>query len=198
MKTNYVLIDYENVQPEISVALADEHFKLLVFIGANQPRIDVDVAAAVQRLGPRADYVRISGSGRNALDFHIAYYLGRLACAEPDAYFHVIALDKGYDPLLEHLKTQGILASRWADVKDIPIVRTSGVAPTEDKLSIILAYLVRRGVQRPRTVKTLTGSVAALFQPKLQDAEVAGLLEELRRNGVFVVNGTRVTYALPE
>lgn len=198
MKTNYVLIDYENVQPEISAALADEHFKLLVFIGANQPRIDVDVAAAVQRLGPRADYVRISGSGRNALDFHIAYYLGRLACAEPDAYFHVIALDKGYDPLLEHLKTQGILASRCADVKDIPIVRTNGAAPTEDKLSIILAYLVRRGVQRPRTVKTLTGSVAALFQPKLQDAEVAGLLEELQRNGVFVVNGTRVTYALPE
>ena len=198
MKTNYVLIDYENVQPEISTALADEHFNLLIFIGANQPRIDVDVAAAVQRLGPRADYVRISGAGRNALDFHIAYYLGRLVCAEPDAYFHVIALDKGYDPLFEHLKIQGIHASRWADVKDIPIVRTNGEVPTEDKLSTILAYLLRRGVQRPGTVKTLTGSVAALFPPKLQDAEVAGLLEELQRNGVFVVNGTRVTYALPE
>src|SRR5689334_8193662 len=120
MKTNYVLIDYENVQPEISTVLVDDHFKLLVFIGANQPRIDVDVAAALQRLGPRAEYIRISGVGRNALDFHIAYYLRRLACAEPDAYFHVIALDKGYDPLLEHLKTQGIHAARWADVKDIP------------------------------------------------------------------------------
>ena len=38
MKTNYVLIDYENVQPQIVAALAEEHVKVLVFIGAHRPR----------------------------------------------------------------------------------------------------------------------------------------------------------------
>ncbi len=198
IKTNYVLIDYESVQPEIVSALKDEHFKVLMFIGPNQVRIDINVATALQVLGTRAEYIRVSAPGRNALDFHIAYYLGRLAVSEPDAYFHVIAVDKGYDPLIEHLKSKGIHATRCADVNDIPIVRVSGAAPADDKLSIILAYLVRRGAQRPASTKTLSTSIGALFQPKLDDAEVQVLLAELQRNGVFVVNGSKVVYSLPD
>lgn len=158
----------------------------------------MDVAAALQTLGPRAEYIRVSGVGRNALDFHITYYLGRLAMSEPEAYFHVIALDKGYDPLLDQLKSKGVHATRSADVKDIPIVRTAGSAPVDDKLSIILAYLVKRGPQRPATMKTLTGSVCALFQPLLPESEATLLLAELQRNSVFVVNGSKVTYSLPD
>ena len=66
MKTNYVLIDYENVQPDMVADLAEDHFKVVVFVGANQPRIDVNVVTALQRLGSRAEYVRVSGNGRNA------------------------------------------------------------------------------------------------------------------------------------
>jgi hypothetical protein len=156
------------------------------------------VATALQALGTRAEYIRVSAAGRNALDFHIAYYLGRLALSEPDAYFHVIAVYKGYDPLIEHLRGKGIHASRWADVSDIPIVRTSGTAPADDKLSVILAYLVRRSVQRPASIKTLGTSVSALFHPKLEEGEVAKLLAELQGNGVFVINGSKVTYSLPD
>ena len=198
IKTNYVLIDYESVQPEIVAALKDDHYRVLMFIGPTQARIDINVATALQVLGTRAEYIRVSAPGRNALDFHIAYYLGRLAVAEPDAYFHVISVDKGYDPLIEHLKSKGVHATRCADVNDIPIVRTSGTAPADDKLSSILAYLVKRGEQRPASTKTLSTSVAALFQPKLDEAEVQLLLAELQRNGVFVVNGTKVVYSLPD
>jgi len=198
IKTNYVLIDYESVQPEIVATLKDDHFKILMFIGPNQARIDINVATALQALGTRAEYIRVSAAGRNALDFHIAYYLGRLAVSEPDAYFHVIAVDKGYDPLIEHLRSKGIQATRCADVNDIPIVRTSGTAPADDKLSIILAYLVKRGAQRPASTKTLSTSIGALFQPKLDDGEVQTLLAELQRNGVFVVNGSKVAYSLPD
>jgi hypothetical protein len=112
MKTNYVLVDFESVQahPQVGAQFADEHFRLILFMGANQARIDVALAKALQPLGQRAEYVTIGGAGRNALDFHIAYYLGKLAAAQPDAYFHVIAVDKGYDPLLAHLKECGVNA----------------------------------------------------------------------------------------
>lgn len=33
-RTNYVLIDFENVQPEAMSMLDHEHFKVLVFVGA--------------------------------------------------------------------------------------------------------------------------------------------------------------------
>jgi hypothetical protein len=77
-------------------------------------------------------------------------------------------------------------------------VRTTSSAPVDDKLSIILAYLVKRGPQRPATLKTLTGSICALFQPKLPEGEATTLLAELQRNSVFVVNGSKVTYSLPD
>ena len=73
VKTNYVLIDYENVQPEAMAVLAQEHFKVIVFVGANQAKVTFEVASALQQMGDRAEYVKITGNGSNALDFHIAF-----------------------------------------------------------------------------------------------------------------------------
>jgi hypothetical protein len=36
MRINYVLIDFENVQPESLAVLQHEHFKVMVFVGTNQ------------------------------------------------------------------------------------------------------------------------------------------------------------------
>ena len=58
----------------------------------------------------------------------LRYHLGRLAVGEPEAYFHIISLDKGYDPLVEHLKAHGVHTTRCADVKDIPILKTADTA----------------------------------------------------------------------
>ena len=90
MRTNYVLIDYESVQPTAMAILEQEHFKVLIFVGEKQAKVTFDVAAAMQRMGSKATYVKIAGTGPNALDFHIAFYIGQLAAAEPDAYFHIV------------------------------------------------------------------------------------------------------------
>ena len=49
------------------------------------------------------ELVRLTEPGKNALDFHIAYYLGQLALKEPDAFFHIVSKDTGFDPLIQHL-----------------------------------------------------------------------------------------------
>jgi hypothetical protein len=54
MRTNYVLIDYENVQPTSLAGLDVEHFRVLVFVGASQNKLSFDTAAAMQKLGARA------------------------------------------------------------------------------------------------------------------------------------------------
>jgi hypothetical protein len=71
--TNYVLVDYENVQPTDLGMLREGPFKVKVFLGANQARIPVALAAALQGLGANAEYVLLDSSGSNDLDFHIAY-----------------------------------------------------------------------------------------------------------------------------
>ena len=87
MKTNFVLIDYENVQPDITSLLNGEAFKIKVFVGAAQAKVPLELARTLQAFGPDAEYIQIEGRGSNALDFHIAYYLGQLAAAFPDAVF---------------------------------------------------------------------------------------------------------------
>jgi hypothetical protein len=52
----------------------------------------------MQRLGEHARYVRIGGTGRNALDFHLAFYLGELVQRDPGGVFRVVSKDGGFDP----------------------------------------------------------------------------------------------------
>jgi hypothetical protein len=198
VKLNVVLIDYENLQPVVAEALAAPIFKVWVFVGAQQAKVKFDLVDLLQRKGEDARVIKMRSSGRNALDFHMSYYLGKLSTEQPDAYFHLIAEDTGMDPLVEHLKEQGVRVSRWASVFDIPVVKASPSESDDDKLSRIVEYLIQRGSQRPASMKTLLGSTVALFQPKLDEASAAGLLEKLRVNGVFEVDGSKVIYGLPD
>ena len=50
-KTNYILIDFENVQPTDLALLRNAPVKVKVFLGANQAKIPVALAAALQELG---------------------------------------------------------------------------------------------------------------------------------------------------
>jgi len=76
VKYSYIFIDFENVQPKDLALLRGRDFRVMIFVGATQAKLPTEFAIAVQALGPAAEYVQIEGSGRNALDFHIAYYLG--------------------------------------------------------------------------------------------------------------------------
>jgi hypothetical protein len=81
---------------------------------------------------------------------------------------------------------------------DIPLLKRPDDLPHDEKLSVIVEYLVRRGSQRPRKLTTLQGSIAALFNPKLKDEEAAALMSRLQAGGVFEVIGQRLIYGLPD
>ena len=197
MRTNYVLIDFENVQPESLEQLAHDHFKLLVFVGASQTKLAFKIAASLQQLGPKAEYIKISGNGSNALDFHIAYYIGQLAAADPSAYFHIISKDTGFDPLIQHLKSRKVFAGRVKAIADIPLVKVSNTKSPVERLEVILAKLQQLKASKPRTVATLSSTIASLFQKQLSESEVTALVQELDSKQYLSVAGTKVTYALP-
>ena len=197
MRTNYVLIHYENVQPDALSMLDAEHFKVMLFVGASQTKLTFEAAAALQRMGNRAEYIKISGNGSNALDFHIAFYIGQIAAHEPTACFHIISKDSGFDPLIQHLNSKKILAARWRDVSEIPAVKVANTQTPTEKIAAIVANLQQRGTSKPRTVKTLLSTINASFQKQLSEQELANLLGELQAKSYVIVDGTKVSYALP-
>jgi hypothetical protein len=196
VRTNYVLIDFESVQTKSLEHLIHDHFKVLVFVGASQAKLPFEVAVSLQRLGTRAQYIKISGHGLNALDFHIAYYIGQLAAEEPSAYFHIISKDKGFDPLIQHLRSKKILAGRVKTVADIPAVKMSHCKSPQERIGMILARLQQQKAAKPRTVKALSSTIASLFQNHLSDEEVASLVQNLANEGYLEVAGAKVTYTL--
>lgn len=197
MRTNYVLIDHENVHLEALKGLDAEHFKVLLFVGANQNKLAYDLAAAVQKMGTRAEYVKISGNGSNALDFHIAFYIGHLAAQDATAYFHIISRDTGFDPLIQHLRSRKISVARSASIADIPLLKASNAKSASEKIDVIVTNLKQRGAARPRTIKTLSSTINSLFQKQLADEELHSLLAELEGKGWILLNENKVSYALP-
>lgn len=206
MTTNYVLIDHENVQPGSGSLLDKTGVKVLVFVGASQKKIAVTLAATLQPLGTRVTYVQISSNGKNALDFHIAYYIGRLAVEDADAVFHVVSKDTGFDPLMQHLKTQKIRASVSASVEGLPFLKPASARNPKpspplpemthfERVELVAKNLLQRETGRPATRKRLTNAVKALLQNRVDDAETMQVISDLERQKVVVINGEKVTYA---
>lgn len=197
MRTNYILIDYENVQPNGLALLDGAAFKVLVFVGANQAKISLDMARSLQALGDKAQYVQIAGNGSNALDFHIAFTIGELAAKEPDAYFHIISKDTGFDPLVQYLAGKKIRAVRSKDIADIPALQVAGATNLTEKVEAIVRNLVSRGSGRPRKTTTLRNTINALFQKGLSEDELNAVVKELIKKRYIAIDQDNVSYRLP-
>ncbi len=194
MRKNYVFIDYENVQPESIAGLEKGNFYILVFLGAQQSKLNTNLVRCLQPLGTRVEYVVISGSGKNALDFHIACYLGERAAIEPDAYFHIISKDAGFDPLIAHLNERNILASRSGCITEIALLQKSSLTTLPERTGAVKARLAQME-GKPATVKTLSSTINALFQKTLTEDEVDMVVKDLCGKGVIaIINKTRVAY----
>ncbi len=197
MKTNYVLIDMENVIPENLELLEQDWIKVLLFVGKNQTKLPISVVKAVQRLGTRAEYIEMSGTGHNALDFHIAFYIGRIAAFEKDVYFHVISNDTGFDPLIDHLKSLHVFADRVAKIEEIPALIQMKVASqsTEERIGFVKDRLLRPNAPRPRSRKTLTSHVSTMFNKMLPNDEIVSVIDALFKCGHVLEDGKRLVYS---
>lgn len=217
MKINYVLVDYENVQVKSIALLKDEHFRVRVFLGPNNTKLPVELVLAMQELGERAEYIVLETSGRNALDFHIAYYLGVLASIEPSGFFHIISKDTGFDPLIEHLKSKKIFAARSASIEEMPcfaahppVTQQPNIQIIQQKSNIIQSRptieelidtavddLIKRKASKPRTPKTLLSTIHARCGKDIPSSDIDAVYEALVKRGYVRVEGTKITYALP-
>src|SRR6478735_7667121 len=118
MTTPFYLIDFENVQPKALDRLQPGAARIKVFLGQHQSRLMLELVRALQPFGTDAEYIQIQGSGPDAVDFHIAFYIGRLAAAHPGASFTIGSKARGFDPLVKHLGTLGIGCRRLAEIPE--------------------------------------------------------------------------------
>lgn len=133
MLTNYILVDYENIQNIDLSSIKDKNIYIKMFIGSKQNNIPTDLVIKSQKLGDQIEWIQINGNGKNALDFHIAFELGKLVGKETKSFFHIISKDTGYDPLISYMKSQKIFCKRSDDIvlliESIQTSLQSGLSP---------------------------------------------------------------------
>jgi PIN domain len=201
MKTNYVLVDYENVRITSLGSLTDEHFRVLVFLGPNDVKLDRSLVLSMNRLGDRAEYVPLETSGKNALDFQIAYYLGRLTREDPTGFFHIISKDTGFDPLIQHLNAKKIHAARSESIDGMPSLQSAkktisdqAVPSPNELIDLVVSDLRKRKEAKPGKLKTLQSTIYAIFKTKLPDSKIESIYNDFVKSKYVKVEGTKVEY----
>lgn len=137
----HVLLGYENVQPseaELRLMVPDAS-QVWVFHGLQQRKIEERFAS----FGTGVTAVPISKSGKNALDFHLSFYMGYIASKNPASAMVVVANDKGYEPMLEHAKAMGFVVRR----------QSHGQVKPAAKKAIATKAVAKRAVAKKAAVK---------------------------------------------
>lgn len=134
----HILIDFENTQPDAAqlCALNPDDSHIWLFLGKNQQKsLPIELCEALCRFGQRAHFIRIAKTGKNALDFYLAYYLGQITTQDNDALICILSRDTGFDVLVEHLEStklcRGII--RLAALEDA--AHLSGTVPPVEHMT---------------------------------------------------------------
>lgn len=218
MNREYILIDYENVQPDDFELPAGIDWRILVFVGAKQKRLSLKLHKQ------RVEIIPMNGNGRNALDFHIAFALGALSERDPKARFHIVSKDNDYDLLLASVKKKGLRCARVESLNATfqqnktastnstkepnaetakPINNSETAKPTTNAkvpasiqalVPIALKWFAKSGTARPKKVTSLKNSIGSHFQ--LKEKAVERLFDELVRQKHIVVEKDSLRYSL--
>ena len=198
MPTKYILIDFENVQPEIPAAWKRDNVKVKVFLGAKPKNLAAKFVITAQGLGRNLEYIEFSQQGKNALDSYITFYLGQLKQAEADAEFEIVSNDKGYDSLICHLKREGLRIARTGQAASQKVTAIRPEPKIYDPQVERVITNLRANPSKPRTVKALENSITSWLRNEKNPTEARDLVAKLQKARVVEITDTTVTYTLPK
>ncbi|MFN6131627.1 MAG: PIN domain-containing protein [Synechococcaceae cyanobacterium] len=191
MSNKLLLIDFENVH-QVDFGRLGEEFHVIVFVGASQKSVPIDMVASTQKLGDRVEWTRVEGNGSNALDFYIACQLGRVIETEPDMHCIVLSKDKGFDPLLRYLNKSGLKCRRINSLLELDPKSSSTEEPNYKRVFELLSKTNKQ--KRPRKRTTLSQHISAMFQKKISQPDVDRIIDILFANKMISENNNIITY----
>ena len=162
MRPCVVLVDYENVQPTEFVEVAQAGCHVWFFVGSSQKRVSTDLPDFIARFPAQSRFIRMEKPGKNSLDFHICYYLGVAAHERPEWLYVLMSKDTGYDPLLAHVRAEGMSAQRVVTIPQLHALLGLGAAARSEAAEAPAKAAPRRA---PRATPAVSAETKAAFAP---------------------------------
>lgn len=101
----WAFVDYENVGSLKGIDLS-RYDRVIVFLGPKHHQIKFGPIPGGN--GTAIQVIQLATTGKNNLDFHLAFSLGRhFETAPPEVEFHLVSNDQGMDGLVHYAKSLG-------------------------------------------------------------------------------------------
>ncbi|HUS34414.1 MAG TPA: PIN domain-containing protein [Verrucomicrobiae bacterium] len=196
LPVNYVFVDYENMHELDPALIGRKTVHLTLLLGAHQKKLDSTLVQKLVAHAASVQLVQLNSPGRNALDFALAFYLGKAAQADPTAYFHIVSKDTGFDPLIEHLQSHHIRARRHDDYTSLTFTSPAKLVAEspEELFTRVTTHLRNNAKNRPKRKKTLESHLAALCGGAMSANGVHELIDKLCKAGLAIGEKDVVTY----
>ena len=190
-RTNYIFVDFENVQEMDWDRIANKPVKVVLLLGTQQKNLPVHLVRKLVKVGSQVQLVEVKRAGKNALDMILAHYVGAIRVKDPEGYFHIVSKDTGYDSLVGHLQDEGAFARRHSSFCEIPILMK-----VEERVGVVSKDLKENTASRPKKRSTLESKIQARFGSALSEADVSETIEGLIRDrSVTLLDSGEVKYA---
>jgi hypothetical protein len=195
MHKKLLLVDFENVQ-QVDLSRLDDSFNIIIFVGANQKSVPIDLVTNAQQFGTRVEWQKVDGTGSNALDFFIACQLGRVAEKTPQTHCIVLSKDKGFDPLLRYLNKTGLKCKRINSLLELdPKAATAAATEEEPNYKRVVELLAKSEKKaRPRKLNTLSQHISSMFQKKISQADIERIIDLLFANKLISETNNIISY----
>ena len=216
---NHVFVDFENVHEIDHAIIGSKAVSFTLLLGSRQTKLDVSLVEKLLEHAASVQLVRLTASGKNALDFTLAYYIGRAVASDPAGCFHIVSKDTGYDPLIEHLRSKHIRAHRhesfatltFAGAGKLPTPAPPAVVPKgksqakhraqpailDEQAAQVLEHFRKPSATRPKNKEKLLSFLVAHLGHKITEAEALNLVKHLSQTGHLVIGEKdAVTYHL--
>lgn len=212
----WIFVDHENVGHLEKFDIASIE-KLYVFVGATHKALKIGFIGLNHGLS--IEVIKIKEIGNNNLDFHLAFYLGKLDVTEdPEIEFIILSKDKGFDHLIQFINERGRNCRRVTKESlciNSPVTpKTSAKAnsPIEDKLKAAkekplpapipndirnkVSHVIENlrkvpGKQRPRKLKTLKNQIK-----NIEKGFENEILQQLQASGIVKETANSLVYSL--
>ena len=148
-RTNYIFVDFENVQETDLNRIANKPVKVRLILGERHKSLPVTLVKLIQKFSEQVRLVETGLNGKNALDFVLAYEIGVESEQDPKGYFHVLSRDKGFDALIRHLKLKEILAARHTAFSEIPVLMNA-----DERVKMLTSHFKANQSSRPKKQKS--------------------------------------------
>ena len=203
----YAFIDYENIHSLNNLNL-NCYEKIFLFLGANLQSIQLS-----EKFNDELNItlITVQSSGKNNLDFHIAYYLGKMDMqTDKNIEFCVISKDNGYLGICEFIQNQRNARKctlfkpqyQAEESQEIKLIedKSAKTANIEQYIEEFQAYISKTKVEHlPRKKDKLCNSIRSQtgiksLDEKLRQEAVAQVFDALYKQNIIILSGDEFQY----